>query len=114
MIYRVILYVEILDPEFSAEALGVHQRREAGKRPSLGLAVDRQQLAIAPEIVRARLDQPPRDMRADTRVVVGHLERTEARLAYVQRADRVLLAAFAAFQIGDVGHLSSSCRRACA
>src|SRR5580700_10386571 len=104
MINGVILYVEILDSEFRAEALGADQRREAGKRPRFGLAVDRQQLAIAPQIVRARLDQLARDGGADARVVIGDLERAEARFAYVQRADRVFLAAFAALQIVNVTH----------
>ena len=107
MIDRVILDVEILDAEFRAEAFGSDQRGEAGKRPGLGLAVDRQQLAIAPQIMRARFDQLARDGGANARVVVSDFERTEARFAYVQRADRIFLAAFAAFQIGDVAHRRS-------
>ena len=73
--------------------------------PIVGLAVHRQQLAIAPQIVRPAFDHLARDERpADARVIVNHFERAEAGFAYVQRADRIFLAAFAALQIGEVTH----------
>src|SRR5260370_4323719 len=104
MIDGVVLDVEILYPEFGAESLRMHERCESGKWSGFGLAIDRKQLAIAPQIVRARFDQLARDRGPDARVVVGDLERSEARFAYLQRADRVDLASLPAFQIGDVAH----------
>src|SRR5438132_580908 len=99
MVDRVVFDVELLEPEFRAEAPRVQERREARKRPCLGLAVDRQQLAIAPEVVRARGDRRARYRSANLRVIVGRFERAEAILADVQRLDRILLAALAAFEV---------------
>ena len=104
MVDGVVLDVELLEPELGAEAVALQQRREAGIRSRLGLAIDRQQLAIAPEVVRARRDRRARDRGANLRVVVGDFERAEAILAYVQRLDRIFLAALAALEIGDVAH----------
>src|SRR5271169_4894165 len=106
MIDGVVLYIEMLEPEFCAEALAMHQRREAGVRADFGLAleIDGQQFAIAPQVVRPLLDDRARDRRPNPRVVVGDFERTEARLADVERAYRILLAALATFQIGYVAH----------
>ena len=108
MVDGVVLDIELLEPEFGAEPLACSSGVKPEYGPDLGLAVDRQQLAIAPQIVRARLDRRARDRRADFRVVVGDFERAEAGFAYVQRADRVFLAALAALQIGDVAHRMSS------
>src|SRR5271156_2596297 len=106
MIDGVVLYIEMLEPELGAEALAMHQWREAGVRADLGLAleIDRQQFAIAPQVVRPLLDRRARNRRANPRVVVSDFERAEAGLAHVERTYRILLAALATFQIGDVAH----------
>src|SRR5208282_6512106 len=83
------------------------QRREARMEPDRRLAVDRQQLAIAPQVSRARLDNRARDRGLNFRVVVDDLERAEAGLAHVERLDRIFLAALAALQACDVAHPSS-------
>src|SRR5260370_34189622 len=101
MVDRVVLDVQLLEPEFGAEAARVQERREARKRTRLGLAIDRQQLAIAPEVVRACRDRRARDRGANLRVIVGDFERSEAILAHVQRLDRIFLAALAALEISD-------------
>src|SRR5580704_6084213 len=108
MIDGVVLYIEMLKPEFGAQPLAMYQRREAGVRADfrLGLEIDRQQFAIAPQVVRPLLDYRARDRRANPRVVVSDFERTKAGLAHVKRTYRILLAALATFQIGDVAHRS--------
>ncbi len=57
---------------------------------------NRQQLLVAPDVVRPGFDR----LAAHTRVVVGHFERPEAHLARIARADRILLSALATRQRG--------------
>src|ERR1700687_6246467 len=99
MVDGVVLYIEMLQPELRAQAMTMKQRREARIRPDVGDAVkiDRQQFAITPQIVRPLLDNRSRDRGANLRVVVGDLERSEAGLADMQRAYRILLPALATF-----------------
>src|SRR5271156_1732042 len=106
MIDGVVLYVEIFQAELRAEPLAMQQRSEAGVGAYhvVLVEIDRQQFAIPPQIVRPLLDYRARDRGANPRVVVGDFERTEARLADVERAYRILLAALATFQICDVAH----------
>ena len=63
MVDRVVLDVELADAEPRGEPVGPDERREAGVEPGARLAVDRQQLAIAPEVLRPALDQLARDER---------------------------------------------------
>src|ERR1043165_7188924 len=113
MIDGVVLDVELFDAQHFAEAMGAHERREAGVEAGLGLAVDRQQLAVAPEVFRARGDLLARERFLDRVVVVDDLQRTEAGLADVERLFGVILAALAALQTFNVAHGFSSplCRR---
>src|SRR5712664_3650726 len=104
MVDRVVLDIELLDTEFGAEAFGAQQRGEPRTRSDLRLALDRQQFAIAPQIVRSAFDRRARDRGADFRVVVADFERTEAGFANVERADWVFLAALATPETGDVTH----------
>src|ERR1700682_337904 len=106
MVDGVVLYVEMLQAELRAEAMAMKQRGEAGVGPDIGDAVeiDRQQFAITPQIVRPLLDNRSRDRGANLRVVVGDLERSEAGLADMQRAYRILLPALATFEISYVDH----------
>src|SRR5215469_6396882 len=107
MIDRVVLDVEPLQSQLSTQATRLQERRETGKRPAVGLAIDRQELAVAPQVVGTCGERRTRERRANTRVVVADLERSEAILAYVQGLDRILLATFAAFQIDDIAHRGS-------
>src|ERR1700687_1812617 len=99
MVDGVVLYIEMLQPELRAEAMTMKQRGEARVGPDVRLAIEihRQQFAIAPQIMRPLLDNRPRDSGANLRVVVGDLERSEAGLANMQRAYRILLPALATF-----------------
>src|ERR1700722_17475406 len=100
MIDRVVLYIEMLQTELRAEPMAMQQRREAGVRPDIRFAgkIDRQKLAIQPQIVRALLDHAACKDRANLCVVLGDLERPETGLADMQRAYRILLPALATFQ----------------
>src|SRR5262249_47517298 len=68
------------------------------------LALDGQQLPVAPEVPRATLDQLARERAPDAVVVVLHLEGAEARLADVQRCDGALGAALATLEPFGVAH----------
>ena len=67
MVDRVVLDVELADAEPLRQPVGAHERREAGVEAGQRLALDRQELAIAPEALRPRLDQLARDERARSR-----------------------------------------------
>src|SRR3990170_3580437 len=67
-----------------AEALAADERRETRMQARARFSFDRQQLAIPPEVGGAPLDQPPAHPLAYGRVVVDHLERSEALLAHPQ------------------------------
>ena len=53
MVDRVVLDVQLLDAEACREAVGAHERREARMEAGARVAFDRQQLAVAPEVLRA-------------------------------------------------------------
>ena len=101
----------VLDPqrahaEFAGEVVGAHQLRHAGLevRGVDHVRRHRQQLLVAPDVVRAGLDR----LAGDARVVVGHLERTEALFARVTGADRILRATLATRQRGGGSQDSGS------
>src|SRR5262249_1500088 len=96
----------VLESQLRAEPLAMDQRRKAGMRPDFRFAVDRQQLAVAPQVVRPGLDFRAGHGGADLRVVVVDFQWSEACLADMQRSDRILLSAFLALEIGDVAHRS--------
>src|ERR1041385_8123402 len=104
MIDGVVLDVELFDAQHFAEAMGAHERREAGVEAGLGLAVDRQQLAVAPEIFLARRDLLARERFLDRVVVVDDLQRSEAGLAHMERLFGIILAALATPQPFNVAH----------
>ena len=93
-------------PRTAAEALGAHQRREARVQADVRLALDGQQLAVAPQVARPALDDLAREHAPDGVVVVLHLQRTEAGLADVQGGDGRLGAALAAPEPFGVAHLA--------
>src|ERR1700730_8168941 len=81
MVDRVILYVKLPDAQALGKPRAPHERREAGMKSRLRLAGDRQQLAVAPQILR-----PPRNVLArqrDGRIIVHGLERAKAPIADV-------------------------------
>ena len=56
MVDRVVLDVQLADAEPIGQTVAAHQRREAGVETGARLAGDRQQLAIAPQVLRPPLD----------------------------------------------------------
>ena len=99
----VVLDVERLDAELLGEAIRLHERREADLRADGGLAINRQQLAVAPHALRARLDEIAREHRLDGVVVVRGLEGAEVEIADVDGLFRVEASALAALEVREVG-----------
>ena len=81
MVDRVVLDVELVEPEPLRQPRAAHERRVAGVKAGPRLALDRKQLAIAPEVFRPAFDRFARER--DRRVVVHGLERPEALVAHV-------------------------------
>src|SRR5262249_23030997 len=105
------LHPELFHAEDGTEALGADERGEARVEADARLLVDREQLAVAPEIPRSARDRLAGEDASDRVVVVGHLERAEARLADVERRDRRFGPAFPAAEALHVGHRASLLRR---
>ena len=85
MVDRVVLDVQLLDAEALREPRRADERREAGVHAGPRLAFDRQQFAIAPEVLRPAGDTIAGDQLRDGGVVVSHLERAEALVADPER-----------------------------
>ncbi len=81
MVDRIVLDIELADAEALRQPAAADQRREAGMKTGLRLAGNRQQLPIAPEVLRPPLDLLPGQL--DRGVVVDRLERAEAPIADV-------------------------------
>ena len=88
MIDRIVLDVELAYTESFGQPLGANERREARVKTGAWLSLNRQQLAVAPETLRARLDRGAAEERRNRLVVVGDLERTEALVADPERGWR--------------------------
>jgi hypothetical protein len=78
--------------------MGAHQRRKARIQTDARFAVNRQKLAIAPQIALARSDLFPAQRFFDARVIVMYLQRAKTILADMQRFFLILLAAFPALK----------------
>src|SRR5438046_1472617 len=83
MVHRIVFDVQLVQAEPFTETRRADERRESRIESRARLARNRQQLAIAPEILRTALDLFASDL--DRSIVVGRLERTEAFLADPQR-----------------------------
>ena len=57
MVHRVIFDVQLAQAEAIGQPIAAHERREPGMKAGSRLAGDRQELAIAPEILRPLLDR---------------------------------------------------------
>ena len=86
MIHRVVFNVQLPQTQPGGEAIATHERREAGVETGERLAGDRQQLAVAPQVLRPLLNLLARDV--DGFVVVDGLERPQAFVADVYRFGR--------------------------
>ena len=98
----------VLDPhlpqaEALGEAVGADQRRAAGGQPGARLrlrALERQEVVVAPDVLRAALDPPPdRADVGDRLVLVLDLQRTEAPRAHVACLQWVLRRALSALEL---------------
>ena len=85
MVDRVVLDVQLAHAEARRQPVGADERREAGVQAGPRLAFDRQQLAIAPEVLGRLSISVARDQLRDRVVVVGHLERAQALVADPER-----------------------------
>src|SRR3954467_307122 len=94
MIDRIIFDVQFFDAKISRQAVRFHKWSKTTVQSNRGLAGDGEQLAIAPERSRARLDDLTGQLLTDAFVVVDNFKRSEARFADVQWRDRILLATF--------------------
>ena len=81
----VVLDPELAQPELGRQAVGPHQRGEAGAEIHRRGVVDREQVPVAPDGAGTGLDALPAHRGGDPLVVVGDLERPEAVVADVQR-----------------------------
>jgi hypothetical protein len=107
VIDRIVFHPELADAEHPRQAVGSDERGETGVETDLGLALDRQQLAIAPEVARSRLDGIARHLAGDPLVIVDDLQGAEAGLANVDGHRGVVGAAFPAFQTDHCAHAIS-------
>ncbi len=81
VVYRVVLDVQLADAEPFRKSRGANERGEPGMKACARFSVDWQELAVAPQVLRARFDQLTRDEPGDRRIVVGDLERAETLVA---------------------------------
>src|SRR5205807_4826241 len=95
----VVLDPQLAEAEGAGEALGPHQRGEAGAEVDGAAPVGRQQVGVAPDARRALGDLLPGHRRPDGVVVVGGLERPETPLADVERRHLVGASAFPATEL---------------
>src|SRR5689334_1340127 len=93
MVDRVVFDVELPHAEARGQPIGLDERREARMQTGLRLAVDRQELAVAPEVLGPAFDERPRHLALHQRIVKRDLERPEARAADPQWARGIFLVA---------------------
>ncbi len=103
-VHRVVLDVQLIDAEAAGQSRGAHQGGVPDLLSQDPVAVDRQQLAVAPHRSGARGDRLPPEGPAQPVVVVGDLQRPEALLADGARRRLVLGRALPAGQPAHVAH----------
>src|SRR6185436_3944189 len=86
VIHRVVLDIELARAKPLRQAIAAHQRRVAGVEAGARLAGDRQELTVAPQVLRPALDFLARQV--NRAVVVHRLERAQALVANVGRLSR--------------------------
>ena len=101
VIHAIVLDVDRLDPEAGGEPVGPDERRPARREPRAGLAGDGQQLAVPPQVARARRDGRARQRLRGPRIVVHGLERAEAGLADETRRGRIRGVTHVALEPGE-------------
>src|SRR5690606_8856843 len=86
-----VLDPDLAQPEALGEAVGAQQRRPAGgQRAARRRALERQEVAVAPDRVRSGLDAAAQLVGVEVRARgVRHFERAEAALTDVARVERI-------------------------
>src|SRR5205085_2082006 len=105
MVDRIILYIELVDPQHGGKSSRADQRRKSGVESGPRLSADWQQLAVAPQVARSRLDGLARESLPHDRVVVHDFERSEALTTDPQRLCRIRSAAQVTLQAEQGGVL---------
>ena len=96
---RVILDVKLFNTKVLREAVGPDERCETNLRADSGLAIDRQQLAVAPHRLRTRGNDLAVNVLCNEIVVVGGFKGAEIKLADVNRFLGIKPTALPAFQV---------------
>ena len=108
MVDGIVLEIQLADAQLLRETIGFDERRESRIEAGARLAVDRQQLAVAPQVLRARLDLRAAHVLPDLVVVVDDFERSQTFVAHPQRLCRKHRLAQVTLQSGYVSHISST------
>jgi len=109
MFTPIVLDVKIFQAQTPGQAVGFHQRREAGAHIDR-VAGDRQELAIAPDRRRTGLDRSPTHPGANGVVVVDDLKGAKADVfTDVARRGLVGVSAFLAAQARERGAGKGGC-----
>ena len=96
---RVVLDVKFLHPKFLCEAVSPNERGETNLRSDGGLAIDWQQLAVAPHRLRTRGDDLAVDVLGNEVVVVSGFKGAKIKLADVDCLFWIKTPALPAFQV---------------
>src|SRR5688572_30910971 len=106
MIDGIILEIQLADAECLRKPIGFDERGESRIEAGARLAIDRQKLSIAPQIVRARFDLRAGHIASDLVVVVNHFEWAKTLVADPQRLCREHCFAQVTLQSSYVSHIS--------
>ena len=90
MVDRVVFHVELANAEPGGQTVRLDERGESGMQARARLAVDRQELPVAPEVLGPLLDHLARHRAGNRRVVERDFERSETLRADPEGAGRVL------------------------
>ena len=85
----VVLHEHLPHAERLGEPRRPLERRQTDGQAGLRRSRERQEIGVAPDRLRARLDLPLYRRGVEAAVVVGHLERPEALLAHVASVERI-------------------------
>jgi hypothetical protein len=110
MIDGIVFEIELPDAQGLREPIGFDEWGVSRIEPGARLAVNRQQLSVAPQVIRARLDLGAGHVAPDLVVVVDDFERSQALIADPQRLCREHRLAQMALQSNYVGHISLTVR----
>src|SRR5262249_35431639 len=94
----VVLDPDLAEAEALSQAWGADEGRQSGLEGRAGRIVERQEVRVAPDPVRSRLDLAARLLRVDCREVIRDLQWPEAALAHIACFGRICRVALLAPQ----------------